>query len=78
MTEIEPTIENVQLGDVVTIETGTPGVPGHESGTYWAASEWSNSGAERSLYTLRALTRIGWRITRITRLAVRVTEEGDK
>ena len=28
MTEIEPTIENVKLGDVVVIESGTPDSPG--------------------------------------------------
>ena len=78
MSYIRPTIENVQPGDVVTIETGTPGVPGHESGTYWATSEWSNSGAKRSFSTFRTLTRMGWRITRITRRGVRVTEGGEK
>lgn len=69
MTEIEPTIENVREGDIVTLETGTPGEPGHGSNTYRAMSGWHGIGGERSLDTLRTLTRVGYRITRIDRPA---------
>ena len=65
MIEIEPTVENVQPGDVVTIEKGTPRKVGHRSMT----GKWNKS-------FIRYHMDNGWRITRITRRGVRVTEEG--
>ena len=58
MTKIEPTIENGQPGDVVTIEKGTPGKAGHRSMTV----KWNKS-------FIRYHMDNGWRITRITRPA---------
>lgn len=70
MTEIEPTVENVQPGDVVTLERGTPDEPGHET-----LAARVTEGREPVAYTCslgwlrgRAMYE-GWKIARIIRPA---------
>lgn len=67
MTEIEPTIENVKLGDVVVIESGTPDSPG------WVATahKVSDRGGfpAITIETLACNLNDGKRLTKITRPA---------
>lgn len=67
MTEIEPTIENVKLGDVVVLESGTPNSPG------WIATAHKVSDRGGfcvvTIETLACNLNDGKRITRITRPA---------
>ena len=70
MIEVEPTVENVQPGDIVTLERGTPDEPGHET-----LAARVTEGREPVAYTCslgwlrgRAMYE-GWKIARITRPA---------
>ena len=70
MTEIEPTIENVREGDVVTLERGTPDEPGHETLAARVTEEREPVAYTCSLGWLRGRAMYeGWRIARITRPA---------
>ena len=73
MTEIEPTIDNVTPGAVVTIERGGPGKPGHTSFTHEiVSSPGPEMGShEATVSHVQKLTEpgMGYRITRITRPA---------
>lgn len=68
MTEIEPTIDNVREGDVVTLEEGAPDEPGHRAFTTRITGEFETVAHTRSLGWLRGRARReGWRVTRIRR-----------
>lgn len=70
MTEIEPTIDNVQPGDVVTLERGTPDEPGHETLAARVTEEREPVAYTCSLGWLRGRAMYeGWKIARITRPA---------
>ena len=70
MTEIKPTIGNVQPGDVVTIERGTPDEPGHETLAARVTEEREPVAYTCSLGWLRGRAMYeGWKIARITRPA---------
>ena len=74
MTEIEPTIENVREGDVVTIERGTPDEPGHETLAARVTEEREPVAYTCSLGWLRGRAMYeGWKIARITRPAPPIT-----
>ena len=73
MTEIEPTIENVREGDVVTLERGTPDEPGHETLTARVTEEREPVAYTCSLGWLRGRAMYeGWKIARITRPAPQI------
>ena len=73
MTEIEPTIDNVTPGAVVTIERGGPGKPGHTSFTHQIVSSPGKEmkSHEATVSYVQKITEpgMGYRITRITRPA---------
>lgn len=76
MTEIEPTIENVREGDVVTIERGTPDEPGHETLAARVTEEREPVAYTCSLGWLRGRAMYeGWKIARITRPAPQIPDE---
>ena len=76
MTEIEPTIENVQPGDVVTLERGTPDEPGHETLAARVTEEREPVAYTCSLGWLRGRAMYeGWKIARITRPAPPIPDE---
>lgn len=73
MPDIEPTIDNVTPGAVVTIERGGPGKPGHTSFTHEiVSSPGKEMGShEATVSYVQKITEpgMGYRITRITRPA---------
>ena len=69
MTEIEPTVDNVRVGDVVTYETGKPGEPGYTLEVR-RVDDAPVSTDGIALATVRGRARGGYyRLTRITRPA---------
>lgn len=80
MTEIEPTIDNVQPGDIVTVERGTPGELGYSALTVRVTRGAESVAYTRSLDWLAGRARRGVdRITRIDRPAPPIpTEPGER
>ena len=76
MSEIEPTVENVKHGDIVLIETGTPGEQGSKSETVrvWAGTEPPRYAQTIGALHDRVIAR-GWTIARITRPSSPVPDE---
>lgn len=69
MSDIEPTIDNVQPGDTVTVETGVLGEPGYKAFTVRATGQAELVVHTRSLdWVATRAKRDGYRITRITRI----------